>query len=42
MPADVRCGEVGEAEEVEGPGKRDARDAVQGRENPGYLRLVDG
>lgn len=33
--------EVGEAEEVEGAGEEGTGDAVEGREDPGNLGLVD-
>ena len=42
MPAEQWRYQVGEAEDVEGTGEGDARDAVEGGGDPGYLRLVDG
>ena len=42
MPAQQWGYQVGEAEEVEGTGEGDSRDAVQRGGDPGYLRLVDG
>ena len=42
MEARVRRDEVQAAEGVEGAADDEARDAVQRREVPGYLRFVDG
>lgn len=42
VPAEQRRDQVGGAEDVEAPAEDRARDPVQRRAVPGYLRLVDG
>ena len=42
MPAEQRRHEIGGSEDVEAPAEDRARDSVQGRAIPCYLRLVDG